>query len=227
MIEVPIFEARELLGKCGGDVQAAYAIALDQRIDPIVAATGLDRNMVAAAFLKNGQNGERTLEYLRYLADPIAFEKLQRPKVDALVASIEQGYDVYTILEACDTYGTIDIDELGNCPQLIQDLVCLGVFYSFYHSDTDALLRYYPADFHNKIDCALRTIGYSSIADRYRQDVIAVDKSNENFLAFLAEDEAFTNSLRAFCLSHVEEIFAWQMQRKAEADQAATRSLPD
>lgn len=227
MIDVPISEAKQLLVKCDGDVQAAYAIALDQRIGPLVDATGLDRDVVTAAFMKNGQDGERTLVSLRYLADPIAFEKLQRPKVDGLIALIEQGYDVYTILEACDTYGTIDVDELDGCPQLIQDLVCLGVFYSHYLSDTDALLRYYPAEFHRKIESALRTVGHSSIADRYRQDVIAVDQSNENFSAFLAEDEAFTKNLRAFCLLHVEEIFSWQMQRKTEAEQATAGPRPD
>jgi hypothetical protein len=219
-IEVPISEAKELLTMCNGDVLAAYALALDRRISPIVTTTGLDRSVVVDAFLKNGQDGERTVEYLRYVADPGAFEQSRMPKVSELVAAIEQGDDVYTILEACDAYGDPGIDELCVFPQVMQDLVCLGVFYSYYLTDTDALLRYYPAVYHDKIECALRSVGHPLIAERYHQDVIAVEQSNENFSAFLAVQEEFTNSLRDFCLAHVEEIFDWQMQRKADAEQA-------
>ena len=131
------------------------------------------------------------------------------------------GSPLYTILDACDAYGDPDIDELCAFPPVIQDLVCLGVFYSYYLADADALLRYYPAVYHDKIECALRSVGHPLIAKRYRQDVIAVQQINENFSAFLAEQEEFTNSLRDFCLAHVEGIFAWQMQRKAEAEQAS------
>ncbi|MEO7339620.1 MAG: hypothetical protein ABI073_01975 [Luteolibacter sp.] len=230
MIEVPISEAKELLVVCNGDLQAAYTLAMDRRIGPIVTATRLDRDVVADAFLKNGQNGERTVEYLRYLADPVAFEESRRPKVSELIAAIEQADDVYTMLEACDAYGDPGIEELRVCPQVVQVLVCLGVFYSYYLTDTDALLRYYPTEYHDKIERALRSIGHPSTAERYRQDVTAVLQSNENFSAFLAEQEAFANSLREFCLTHVEEIFSWQMQRNAEAEQAtagqpATRPL--
>ncbi|MCB1132216.1 MAG: hypothetical protein KDN05_13890 [Verrucomicrobiae bacterium] len=94
MIDVPVSEAKELLAKCDGDVQAAYALAMDRRIDPIVATTGLDRTVVADAFLKNGQNGDRTSEYLRYVADPVAFEQSRRPKVSELITAIENGDDV-------------------------------------------------------------------------------------------------------------------------------------
>jgi|Laugrefabdmm15dn_1035133.scaffolds.fasta_scaffold85595_1 hypothetical protein len=220
-IEISISEAKDLLTICDGDEQAAYGMALDRRISPIVTATGLERSVVVEAFLKNGQNSDRTVEYLRYVADPVAFEQSRRPKVSELVAAIEQGDDVYAILEACDAYGgDPDIEELRVFPQVIQDLVCLGVFYSYYLTDTDALLRYYPAAYHDKIEFALRSVGHPLIAERYHQDVIAVEQSKENFSAFLAEEEDFTNSLRNFCLINVEEIFEWQMQQKAEAEQA-------
>lgn len=223
MIEVPISEAKDLLIKCHGDVQAAYDLALDQRITPIVIATGLDRNKVQDAFLKNGLNADKTVEYLRYMNDPVAFEESRRPKVSELRAAIEKADGVYSILEACDSYDSLELDELSQFPQVIQDLLCLGVFYSLYHTDTDALLRYYPAEYHGKIVHALRAIGHSSIADRYLQDVEAIEQSHENFTAFLDEQEAFTDSLRDYCLSHLENIFAWQMKRNAEAEQAALK----
>ena len=64
-IEISISEAKDLLTICDGDEQAAYGMALDRRISPIVTATGLERSVVVEAFLKNGQNSDRTVEYLR------------------------------------------------------------------------------------------------------------------------------------------------------------------
>lgn len=56
--------------------------------------------------------------------------------------------------------------------------------------------------------------------------VITVKQSKENFSAFLAEEEEFTNSLRDYCLDHAEEIFAWQMQQKSEAEQVVAPNEP-
>ena len=222
MIDVPLSEAKKLLTMCDGDVQSAYAMALDRKIAPIVAATGYEASAVIDVFLKNGQNSERTLEHLRYLSDPVAYAELGKPKVSELVEAIQRECDVYSILEACDAYGNIDMAELQGLPQVIQNLVSLGVFYSYYLTDTDALLRYHPAEHHAKIEYALRSIGHSPTAERYHKDVIEVDQSDENFAAFLAEEPAFTQSLQDYCLSHVEEIFAWQMEEYAKAEKACT-----
>jgi hypothetical protein len=63
------------------------------------------------------------------------------------------------------------------------------------------------------IDHALREIGHAAMADCYQQDVLAVKQSNENFSAFLAEEEAFFENLRAFCLRHVDEVYTWRMSK--------------
>ena len=226
-VNVPISEAKELLSEYDGNVEAAFEVAMGRAIKPIVEATGFNRERVSEVFLRNDQNLERTIAYLKFTDDPTGFDAANKPTAEDLSSNLVKAGDcVYQILEACDGYVFPEFDELSGYPDVIQNLICFGIYYSHYHTDTDALLRYSSPSYFQRIESSLRTLGYADLAEYFLNDAKAIEVSPESADCFFEADAKFARDLRNYCMDNLDLIFEWQSSRN-EQDQKQAEQASD
>jgi chorismate mutase len=218
-IDVPLTEAKRLLVKYNYDVSSAFEEALTEIISPIIKETGVSVEQATAAYFLHRQDVVRAIAEIKYVRDPERYERENRPTIQEFLDEIngfESAYDIYDLLAAC---GAEEPSDTKQFPAAIGTLGYIFTFYSYYQTDTDALLEQEPT-VHENILRALNSVGCSAMAERYSDDVKTGKRKDENFDYLNHNIQAFFDSVHEFCVEHSSEIFAWKTRddNKAEHD---------
>jgi len=218
-IDVPLTEAKRLLVKYNCDVSKAFEEALSDIISPIVNETGVSIERATAAYFLHRQDVERAITEIKYVLDPEKFERENRPTIEEFLDELngfESAYDIYDLLTAS---GAEMPSETKQVPDAIGTLGYIFTFYSYYQTDTDALLEQ-EAIVHENILIALRSVGCTEMAERYSDDVETGKRIDENFDYLNHHLQSFFDSVHRFCIEHSTELFAWKTRgdKKPEHD---------
>ena len=218
-LDISIPEARSFLQKYGEDGDRAFEEALAQRLQPIIEKTGCGSEEARNAYFGCNQDCGRAVMQLLYHQSPSKFEEENRPKFDDFVeamGSFESPFQIYDLFDFCEAVHVTSAEETKGFPPSLATLSAILTFFSYYHTDTSALLEM-EGSIHVLIQSALTTVGFGDLASRFAEDLSVGHQIGENFDYFSKKNEEFFESVREYCLSNARELFDWGLGSTARS----------
>ena len=218
-IDISIPEAKRFLQQYGEDGDSAFEAVVAERIQPIIVETDSSPEDAKKAYFGCNQDVTKAIARLRYQADPEKFGEASRPKFsDYLVAmkAFKSPLEIYELFDLCDAIHVVSPEEAEGLPPSLATLSYILTFYSYYQTDTSALLEI-EGSIHSSIQEALTTIGFSDVASRYAGDVAAGEQLDENFDYFNRKCVEFYSGVREFSVANARELFDYRQKSTGKA----------